>query len=177
MKTVSLIFLLVLSVITGTTQAQSKNKKTNKAEETEQQFRETSALVESNRFRIEINRVHPTGGFDVSRFNPQGTIHINDTVAKGQLPYFGRAYSLPDPTEGGIKFDGKMLDQSSKIVQKKKRTSITYEFNVRTINDVYRFYIEIAPGGACTVNLNSNNRKSISYSGQIYEPEQEKDGK
>lgn len=175
MKTVCLLLLLLPFVLITPVIAQ-KSTKEEKAIQQEKAFTETRSLVESNRFKIDINRVYPQSGRDLSRFNPSGKITITDSLAKGNLPFFGRAYSLPYGEGGGIEFDAPMKEQSIKLTEKKKKKSIIYQFSVPGKNDIYRFSIEIAPGGGCTVNLMSNNRAYISYSGNVL-PLEEKDTK
>lgn len=154
-----------------------KLSKEEKARQLEEAFQATRTLIESKKFQIEINRVFPTSGKDVSRFNPRGEMSINDTIAKGHLPFFGRAYSLPYGENGGIEFDNKIKDEKIKIIEKKRKKSILYTFTVVGKNDQYQFTIEAIGGNGCSISLNSNNRAQISYSGTIspLEKEQEAD--
>ena len=116
-----LIFISLLFSILSLSVSAQKPTKAEKAAQLEQEFQQTRQLIESNHFQFELNRVHPQGGQDLSRFNPRGKFVITDSVAKGTLPFFGRAYSLPYGEGGGIEFDGVMKDQSLKIEHKKKR--------------------------------------------------------
>ncbi|MEG1738278.1 MAG: DUF4251 domain-containing protein [Odoribacter sp.] len=172
MKTVWLILSLFLFVGSLPVSAQKKNSKEEKAARLEEAFQKTQVLVKSNHFKINIDRVYTQSGQDVSRFNPSGEIIITDSVAKGNLPFFGRAYSLPYGEGGGIEFDGPVKDRS--ILEKKKKRALIYQFSVAGGNDTYQFNIDIAPSGGCTVNLMSNNRAYISYSGSV-SPLEEKD--
>lgn len=172
MKTFYLILLAFLIGSTGVTDAQRKNKTTQDSL-SRLQFQKMMMLVESNRFQIDIDQVYPLNGSDLTRFNPEGTITVTDSIAKGKLPYFGRAYNLPYGG-GGIEFDNPVKDREIKAVEKKKKTSVFYKFSVSGKDDVYRFSIDIFPNGTCSVNLNSNNRRNISYSGKIKELNDEK---
>ena len=134
-----LIFISLLFSILSLSVSAQKPTKAEKAAQLEQEFQQTRQLIESNHFQFELNRVYPQGGQDLSRFNPRGKFVITDSVAKGTLPFFGRAYSLPYGEGGGIEFDG----------------------------DTYQISMEISGGGNCSVNLNSNNRAQISYSGTV----------
>lgn len=170
MRTLLLLLLLpFLSV--GSISAQTS--KAEKAEQLAKLFRETRTLVESNQFKITIDRVFPQSGMNVDRFNPRGEMTINDSIAQGKLPYFGRAYSLPYGESGGIEFDGPMTEKSVKIVEKKNKKMITYRFAIRGKNDTYQLTIDIFPGGNCSINVNSNNRNHISYSGNVSPLEEE----
>ncbi len=166
MKTLYFIFTVAFISLAGILQAQTKEEKAKIQEEA---FQKTLSLVESHHFQVKIDRVHPTTGQDVSRFNPEGSFNIKDSIAAGQLPFFGRAYNLPYGDGGGIKFNSKMIDQSMKTIDKKKKGKIIfYRFSVPGEGiDMFRISMEIGASGACTVNVNSNNRASISYSGKI----------
>jgi hypothetical protein len=158
-----LIFISLLFSILSLSVSAQKPTKAEKAAQLEQEFQQTRQLIESN----QLNRVYPQGGQDLSRFNPRGKFVITDSVAKGTLPFFGRAYSLPYGEGGGIEFDGVMKDQSLKIEHKKKRKILIYRFSITAKNDTYQISMEISGGGNCSVNLNSNNRAQISYSGTV----------
>ena len=162
-----LIFISLLFSILSLSVSAQKPTKAEKAAQLEQEFQQTRQLIESNHFQFELNRVHPQGGQDLSRFNPRGKFVITDSVAKGTLPFFGRADSLPYGEGGGIEFDGVMKDQSLKIEHKKKRKILIYRFSITAKNDTYQISMEISGGGNCSVNLNSNNRAQISYSGTV----------
>lgn len=166
MKTIYLLLALLLPVFASTASAQKLTKE-EKAAKLEKAFEETRELVESKQFQISIDRVYPQRGGDVSRFNPRGEITVRDSTAKGNLPFFGRAYSLPYGDGGGIEFDGPMKELTIKTVQKRKNKIISFNFTVTGKNDTYQLSIDAAPGGACSVNLTSNNRAQISYSGTL----------
>ncbi len=97
---------------------------------------------------------------------------MNDSVAQGHLPFFGRAYSLPYNEGGGISFDNTMQAVSIKTIEKRKKQVVSINFTVWGNNDVYQITIEAVPDGSCSVNLTSNNRAQIAYSGTISLPEE-----
>ena len=144
-----LIFISLLFSILSLSVSAQKPTKAEKAAQLEQEFQQTRQLIESNHFQFELNRVYPQDGQDLSRFNPRGKFVITDSVAKG------------------IEFDGVMKDQSLKIEHKKKRKILIYRFSITAKNDTYQISMEISGGGNCSVNLNSNNRAQISYSGTV----------
>lgn len=166
MKTQLLLLIALMLLLTGSVQAQRKNKAIQDAK-IEQQFKDLQALIRSNRFQVLIDRVYPMNGADLTRFNPEGTITVTDSTAQGKLPYFGRAYTLPYGEGGGIEFDNAIQKLQVKTIEKKRKSSVLYQFNVSGQNDVYRITIEAFPGGTCSVSINSNNRRTISYSGKI----------
>lgn len=172
MKTLFLLLLLLPATWIQPVIAQ-KFSREEKAAQTEKAFQEMKELVASKHFKITIDRVYPQSGHDVNRFNPTGKIIIQDSIAEGNLPFFGRAYSLPYGEGGGIEFNAPMKDSSVKIIEKRKKKSVIFGFSVPGQNDLYQFQIDIAPGGGCSINLSSNNRTHISYSGSLSPLEKE----
>ncbi|MEG1586513.1 MAG: DUF4251 domain-containing protein [Bacteroidales bacterium] len=117
--------------------------------------------VKTEDVRIEIDRVISASVPNTTRFNPRGFLEIADSTAKGKLPFFGKAYSVPYGDANGVEFDGKM---SRKLVEKKKK-AIELRFDIQAKNENYQFFVQLFPGGNTSVRLNSNQRESISYDG------------
>ena len=161
------LFLLFFSCILTLNAKEQKVNKTKKATEAAKAFQEIQKLIENKYFQVEIDRVYPQNGLDVSRFNPIGKITVADTTAQGHLPFFGRAYSLPYSEGGGIEFDNKMKNPEIKITKKRKKQSIVFSFSIPGNYDVFQISIEAMSNGKCSVYLHSNNRASISYTGTI----------
>lgn len=131
-------------------------------------FGEIRQLTESNRFRIEADKAYPMRGRTVDLFSNRGYLTVNDTVARGFFPFFGRAYSLPYGEGGSIEFDAPVEDRSLKIKGKRKNKTLLYRFSVRGKNDIFRIQLLITSSGSCQISIYSNQRSQISYSGHIY---------
>lgn len=117
--------------------------------------------VQAEGYRVDVDRVTTASVPNTDRFTPRGFVEVNDTVAKGQLPFFGKAYSLPYGDTSGINFDGKA--EGYTVARKKKEVEV--RFTVRNKNESYQFFIQLYPGGKAFVRMNSNQRESVSYSG------------
>lgn len=166
MKKIAFYIMVFTSIITG--------QKAMGQTEAEKEFDALWSLVKSNIFRIEITRVHPTAYFpDTHRFNPRGQIEFCDTVIKGDLPFFGRAYRTEYGKGAGMEFENKPENLELKIEKKKKYKSILLSFKIKSRNDCFVFTVNISPKGACEIVVNSNNRETVSYSGQVYKTENE----
>lgn len=133
-------------------------------------YTKVTALVRSGNFTVKIDRVYPMRGFDTTRFNPSGSFTIKgDTLAKGDLPFFGEAYRASFSSEGGVVFDGPVLTRSLQ----QQRKALIYKFSVASKeNDELRFNVRIFSDGTATVDLSSNYLQHISYSGTVGEVEQ-----
>src|ERR1700733_125075 len=61
-------------------------------------------MVEGQHFVFMVQTVLPLAG-TTRHIDPGYTVQVSKTTVICDLPYFGRAYTVPtDPSEGGIKF-------------------------------------------------------------------------
>lgn len=160
MKNIFLLFLCLASLM-FTARAQENRKAKDSG------FEKTIALTESNRFLIEVNRAFPLGGKPIDLFSNRGKITVTDSIAKGFLPFFGRAYSSLPGEDGGISFDGKMEKRELKMKEKKKGKHLLYRFTVKGENDTYELFLDITANGSCSLSVRSNRKSQISYEGTI----------
>ena len=129
-------------------------------------------LVKNGHFRFVFERVIHSEEIDASRFYPRGEFTVCDSVACGELPFFGRVYRVTQPGKSeGIKFNGKILNPEFKMVEKKRKKKnfkcADYSFSVKGENDTYSIYMTVYENGSCSLNVNSNDRSAISYMGRI----------
>ena len=80
---------------------------------------------------------------------------------------------MPYGEGGGIEFDNAMQDTKLEVREKRKNKSVVFSFRVPGKDDTYQISIETMGGGNCSVNLISNNRTQISYSGTLAPLEKE----
>ncbi len=84
------------------------------------------------------------------------------------LPYFGRAYSVPYNGGGGFDFAKKRMGDT---INFKKRQGYTWRFSAQTSDDNYQFDVWISLDGYTSITVNCNNRQTISYYGECVLPE------
>ena len=158
-------FLLIgLLVFSGVVWCQNENRQSKKAAKEAK----VKKVVESGRFQVTMNQAHPMGGRMMS-LTPDYTLVLAKDSAISYLPYFGRAYSAPLNSEGGIKFAELMRDK--KISFNAKKGSYILNFKVQAKEDTYHFLITVWLNGTATVNVTSNNRQGIDFSGEVLFPE------
>lgn len=117
--------------------------------------------LRANEWRIDVDRVSSASAPNTERFNPRGFMEMNDSIVKGDLPFFGKAYNVPYGDKDGVMFDGKA--EGVKLEQKKKSVNMRFEVNGK--GDRYRFYITFFAGGQVQIQMNSNQREAATYSG------------
>lgn len=180
MRTLRTIMPIIALVFIGLTTMAEKKQNVDTAA-----FNKMVNLIKSKNFYVNVDAAFPSGngsitvdtkygskriggeGYVSLASNP-GELFIMDTVVTGHMPFFGRAYSIPYGEGGGMEFTKTKLEKESiNVVQKKKKQYVEYKFSVRKDNDLITFRLEIYSNGKCSVNVHSNNRASISYSGEV----------
>ena len=155
MKTNRRIMLLILFIAgTGIFTLQAQNREERK-ELKEQTVKEK---IESENYRIDINTAL-TSIYSV-------TIR-NDSVFS-QLPYFGRAYSIPYGGGQGLMFNAP-IDQYTMSMGKRGAAKIN--FTAKSPEDQFKFRITIYSNGSSSIDVDMQNRESISFSGDLILPE------
>lgn len=123
-------------------------------------------FVSSSDFEFVAEYVIPTGGSTIyltSRYDMQVAKDSLSTM----LPYFGRAYVAPmNPSEGGIQFTSTDFTYS---VEERKRGGWNITILPKDTRDVRQLYLNVSENGKATLQVVSNNRQSIAYSGYIRE--------
>jgi hypothetical protein len=160
------ILLVLFCFLSFPVLAQEKTKKELKAERELQKQKEIEALIDSKNFVFEAQKVSPQGARTLNLDYNTYFLKFNTEKTTCDLPFFGRAFNIPYGGDGGIKFEG--VPEDVKIEKKKK------SYNVKAIvkgkDDVYTLYFNIFFDGGATLSVNSNNRASISYDGEIEAP-------
>lgn len=163
MKTKLSILLVLLCALSSPVFAQEKTKKELKAERDLKKQKEIETLVDSRKFDFEAQKVNPQGGrFIILDYNTY-FLKFNTEKTISDLPFFGRGFNVPYGGDGGIKFEG--IPNNIRVEKNKK--SYILRATVRGKDDVYDLMFTIFFNGGATLSVNSNNRASISYDGEI----------
>jgi len=162
--------LFVIVVIISISFTLSAQEKKSKKELKQEKFDQTIELINKGDFIFEARRAYPQGGRSIDLTTNYGFITVKQEAAEGDLPYFGRAYTASYGGDGGIKFDGEMLDKNIEVNQKKQKVIFTFEVRDK---DTYKVTMDIGYNGNTSVGITSNNRSHISYQGEIKKTEKE----
>ena len=126
--------------------------------------RVTEAL-QKKAFKLDVLRAMPSGGKSIPLTHDYSLAVKSDSVFS-DLPYFGRAYSLPYGGGEGLRFEAPLTGYKQQAGRKGK-TSVS--FNAKTEEDTYVFNIEFFPDGRAHIRVNPNNRQGIGFSGALAE--------
>ncbi|CAD0004304.1 MULTISPECIES: DUF4251 domain-containing protein [Flavobacterium] len=167
MKTKVFVLLVICSFLIFPVLAQEKSKKALKAEKELQKQKEIKGLIDSKNFVFEAQKVIPQGGGLLNLDYNTYFLKFSETRTTCDLPFFGRAFSVPyGGGDGGVKFEG--IPEGIQIEKKKKSYNI--KATVKGKDDVYNLFMIVFFDGGASLSVNSNNRASISYDGEIEFP-------
>ena len=126
-------------------------------------------MVDAKNFVFKAQYVNPQSGRSIPV-----TSEYDLVVSSGQvvsfLPYFGRAYSVPINSEGGIKFTSTSFDYTIKSKKNKWEVRI----RPKDVTEVQDMYLTIFENGRASLRVINTNRQNISYDGYIVEGKSQK---
>ena len=154
-----LVVSLLAVVIIGFTPLFAQNKKEIK----EKRIAAVKERVESRNYEIEVNRALPMGAPSITLTYDYSLKIKNDSVYS-YLPYYGRAYSIPYGGGKGLNFRAPLKKYEMKIDRKGR---INIRFETQNSEDHFKFIINIYDNGSANIDVNMQNRQSISYYGDL----------
>ncbi len=168
MKTKISLLAVLLAFITISAFSQEKTKKQLKEEKKLEKQKQVETMVNARDFVFIARMANPMGMKSVNLTTNPNFVRFNPDMVESEMPYFGRAYnSVGYGGDAGLKFKGK----PEIFEMKKGKKNYDIEVIVKGENDKYTIYISVGLEGNATLSVNSNNRSSISYSGEISAPE------
>lgn len=175
MKTFKKLFALLIVFSTVQTFAQT-NKETTAKLVADQHlvFNATSAMPMANaEVTAVLNKMqNGSGGGMIQLSGSQYQLKINKDSVEAYLPYYGRAYTATmNPDDSGIKFKSKKFSYKT---TKKKKGGWTINIAPKDTKEVQNLTLSVSENGYAVLNVNSNNRQSISFNGTIAEPKEDK---
>ena len=94
-------------------------------------------------------------------------LRISKDTVVSNLPYFGRAFTAPiNPSDGGLMFNSTSSQYSVKAGKKGRRD---ISFNTKQNSDTQHMTLTVFDNGFATLQVNSNNRDTITFNGYVSE--------
>ena len=158
MRTKKQIFMLLLALLVGIPTLSAQSKKEKK----EQKKEAVKKLIEN--YKIDVNTAMPMRGRSIPLTSSYSLEIRNDSVIS-YLPYYGRAYSIPYGGGDGLNFKAVLKEYSMKM---DKKGNAVIEFIARNPEDRYEYRVKVFPNGSASIDVNMQNRQSISFQGELY---------
>jgi Domain of unknown function (DUF4251) len=127
-------------------------------------------LVDSQQYVFYAETVSPMGVRQRNLTSDYTVMVSKDTIIS-DLPYFGRAYSAPINSPGGIVFTSTDFDYKMAV---RKNGGWDISIKPRDASGGQQFTLTIFENGVASLNANSNNRQSISFRGYVMERKKRK---
>lgn len=157
-----IIMLLICSLSVFAQEASKKEAKEKKKTVKENQVK---VLLDNGEFVFIADRAMPQGSRTVDLISYQAYLKFQPDFIESSLPYFGRAFSgVGYGSDSGLNFEGK--PENYTIEPGKKNVKII-KTRVKGENDSFNLQLTVTPSGYATLNVMSNNRNSITYTGVI----------
>lgn len=159
MKTKKQILVLLLAILVGapTLSAQSKKEKQEQKKEAVKQE------IVSENYKIDVNTAMPMRGRSIPLTSSYSLEIRNDSVIS-YLPYYGRAYNIPYGGGNGLNFKAALKEYSTET---DKKGNAVIKFIARNPEDRYEYRVKVFPNGAASIDVNMQNRQSISFQGEL----------
>lgn len=160
MKTNRCIFIVcMLLTITAIPTVFAQSKK----ELREQKEQAVKDKILSENYKISVNTAYPRRGRNVQLTSPYSLEIRNDSVLS-YLPFYGRAYTIPYGGGEGLIFSAPLQEYAMEM---NKKGTAKVKFTARSPEDRFTFSVAIYSNGSASINVNMQNRESISFSGQV----------
>ena len=124
-----------------------------------------AAAIAQGSLRIRVDMAKTMRG-SVIPVGPEFFIELRGDTVCSYLPYFGRAYAASIGDRGALDFEARPTAFSSDGTPGGGRR---IEFKVRTVEDLFRFSIEIDADGRVSISVQPQRRDRISFSGDVVE--------
>ena len=161
MKTLKLLFVLVLIVGIGTTTKAQTTRSTKKAAKQAA----IKKSIEGRNFTFDANQATPLAGAPKTLTGTYD-LHIKADSIISFLPYFGRAYFDVgyNETNMGIKFTSTKFDYQA---VEKKNGSWIITIKPGDVKNIESLILLISVDGYASLTVTSTNRDVISYDGYL----------
>lgn len=172
MKTKNILLLLLLSLFVISGFAQEKTRKQERKARKIERQEQTAALVDAKSFVFVARTAMPQGFNTINLTSNPNHVQFEPSMIKSEMPFFGRAFTgIGYGRDAGLHFKGS--PQEFNVIKGKK----AYQINVTVKGDTdfYRLLLTVFFEGNATLSVNSNNRSSISYAGEIRPIEKKED--
>jgi hypothetical protein len=120
--------------------------------------------MEAKSYVFIAQSVSPMRG-SMRQLTPEYDLRISPDSIIAWLPYFGRAYSAPlNSSEGGIKFTSTNFNYT---VVNRNKGGWDIKIKTKDVTDINQLFLTVFANGSASLQVISNNRDPISFSGYI----------
>jgi len=154
-------FLLLFASLLIVQSMQAQNSSNDKHQK---ESANIGRLIQSKNFVFVAQYALPLGGRSINLTSLYDVRLSNDTITS-DLPFYGRAFVAPmNPSEGGIRFTSTQFDYTA---NEKKKGGWNITILPKDTKDVRQMFLSVSENGYASLQVTSNNRQSINYTGYV----------
>ena len=118
--------------------------------------------VETGNFTINIDRMYPLRG--TSKMVTNYSVKVKDGVLYSHLPFIGQAWRVPYGGGHALNFDEPIVNYT---VTQPRTDGYEIRIYVKTDEDEHLYRLTLFDNGRASLDVQSQNRDRISYSGEM----------
>jgi hypothetical protein len=118
--------------------------------------------IEAGNFTIDIDRMYPVRGS--SKVVNNYSVKVKDGVLFSHLPFIGQAWRVPYGGGHALNFDAPVINYT---VSQLKNEGYEIRIYVKTDEDEHLYRLTVFDNGRASLDVQSQNRDRISYTGQM----------
>jgi len=165
MKAKKIIVALLMMSVFATGFAQKITGKAKREKSRVEKRQQIESLINSKVFVFVATKALPQGGSTIDLTTNPNSLKFHPDKIESYMPFFGRAYSIEYGGGGGFKFEGKPEEYN--VLSRKKGKGYEVHASVSDTRDNYKLSLIVSTEGNATLTINSNQRSSISYYGNV----------
>jgi hypothetical protein len=157
-----LFILLVLTLVLfscGTSKYTPEEKAAREAKRTQKVIE----AINNQKFIIDMDYVYPKR-FRSRHLDFNYSLEVRGDSVISYLPYYGTAYSVPYGGGKALNFSAPM---SSYRAYQVKNNRMRVELSAKSEEDTYYFILDVYDNGNTNVDVSSQHRESIGFSGTM----------
>ena len=153
MKTLRILSLIIVFLLSGTLMSQNKEAP---------QSRSIEALMDSKNFEFIAHSAIPLSMPIKNLVGSGYSVIFSQEEIISVMPFYGRAYSGVNMGKNkGMRFQGK---PEVYTIEKSKEFQVNVEVKD---GDTYKLTLRVGNSGFATLHISSNDRETISYRGEV----------
>lgn len=161
-KTSLIIFTLLLSI--SMFSQTKEEKKAIKEEKAQNEYVAIKKLMESENYIFEGQWANTQRGKRIDISSNANMLKMEAKSADAYLSFFGVSQSAGYGSGGAIEFKGSVYDYTLEFDDKKRKVIV--KFKAKNNSENYDVMLEVFGNGNSSLNINSNKRNSMRYSGK-----------
>lgn len=166
------IFVILCVVVLGFQLTTAQSKSQLKKEKAAKEYAAMKEMIASGKYKFVGDRAMPTGHRSISLTTNENFVKINDGMADGYMPFFGRRYSGGGYGDsGGIEFKGEM--ENYKVNNNDKKNRVEINFSAKGKSQIYDVSISAGGSGWANMIIKGSDSSTMSYNGRVSELKEE----